>query len=228
MDSGVASTGVEVAQLRAKGWSNPSHDLHLPPGYADDLRSRCIALQLVLPPDAVWSQLTAALLREWWLPATVRDTPLVACSDENAPHPNRRGVYIRRCAVSAAQRETLHGARVACTVRTTIELAEVLALIDLVVVIDCALHRDDCTLVDLLAGVIPRHRCVRKSDLRREKGLSRISWERYGYVASEICQTPALILRDAEVATGLPHDPRRIDRWLTGYKASSLAPTDAE
>jgi hypothetical protein len=61
-------------------------------------------------------------------------------------------------------------------------------------------------------------------DLGRDKVLARIQWERYGYTANEIRVAPGRILRDAEEALDLPHDPRRVTAWLAEYERSSLSP----
>ncbi len=68
-------------------------------------------------------------------------------------------------------------------------------------------------------------------DLSREKRMSRLKLERYGYTTREIAGRPEMIIRDAEDARGLPHDPRRARRWwaaagcstLTGYGRARLA-----
>jgi hypothetical protein len=62
------------------------------------------------------------------------------------------------------------------------------------------------------------------ADLGRDKALARIEWERYGYTAKEIRVNAGQILRDAEDALGLPHDPGRVGAWLAEYERSSLAP----
>lgn len=63
-----ATLGVTPAQLRSRGWTSPAHNAYLPSADADDLGRRCLATQLVLPPEAVFTHLTAASLRQWWLP----------------------------------------------------------------------------------------------------------------------------------------------------------------
>jgi very-short-patch-repair endonuclease len=63
-----------------------------------------------------------------------------------------------------------------------------------------------------------RHR----RDLRRDKALQRIGWERYPYVSREIISSPGRILRDAEEALGRPHDPTRMRRWLRPCRVSTL------
>jgi len=59
-------------------------------------------------------------------------------------------------------------------------------------------------------------------DVRRDKVVLRADWERYPYIASEIVSTPGRILRDAEEALRLPHDPTRLTRWLEHARRSTL------
>lgn len=70
-----------------------------------------------------------------------------------------------------------------------------------------------------------RSRTRHRDDLRREKSLFRIEWERYGYTKPEIVDTPLLIVRDAESAYGLPHDPTRLADWWPAFQESTLSPS---
>ena len=273
-----------------------------------DLASRCRSVQLILPGSSVFTHLTAAALHRLWLPsalpaawkpdapstliATVPTSPLVS-----AVHQDRRGVYVRRRAVPTEDRWATAGVRVASPVWTLVELSEDLALVDLVIAMDSALHRGLCTakeleaadvagrrgvrtfrravaltdmrsesawetvlrLVHVLGGitdVVPQHelraddgeliargdlwlRGTRRwveydggvhrdaathgRDLRRDKSLARLRWERYGYIAAEIHREPHMILHDAESALGLSHDPQRVTGWLEEYRKSALS-----
>lgn len=68
------------------------------------------------------------------------------------------------------------------------------------------------------------------SDLRRDKDLQRLGAERYGYTTAEITTQPELVIRDAEDARGLAHDPARVEVWrrlaapstLTGHGRARL------
>ena len=288
--------GVTRAQLRTAAWVSPAHNVYMRREAGDGLRQRCLAIQLVLPSHAVFTHLTSAGLREWWLPDLAWDH-LIACTDAGDPHHDRRGVYVRRCAIPPEHRDVLDGVRVASAPRTIVELAEHLSLIDLVVTIDCALFTKACSLAELVAAVVPRRRGVRVlrralglcdgrsesryetilrlvhqlsgitqvepqyvatdpaggflaradlrlgrtqrlveydgaehlaparqlRDLKRDKGLRRWSWDRYGYVSPEIHgQAQHMIVRDAEDALGLRHDPTRVLAWLYEYRQSSL------
>jgi hypothetical protein len=67
-------------------------------------------------------------------------------------------------------------------------------------------------------------------DLRRAKAMSRLGAERYGYTTREISRLSAGIIRDAEEARGLRHDPGRARLWnrlaavstLTGHGRARL------
>jgi hypothetical protein len=180
-------------------------------------------------------------------------------------------------------------------------LAEVLALVDLVVAMDSALHLRQCTKQALAEAAVPGRRGVRvfrralqlcdarsesawetilrlvhvlsgitevepqwkvrdarglivaradlrigttrrlheydggdhrsakrhQSDLRREKELARLAMDRYGYTAREIHRCPDQIVRDAEDALGLVHEPGRVQGWLAEYERSSLSDAGA-
>lgn len=59
-------------------------------------------------------------------------------------------------------------------------------------------------------------------DLQREKAMSRLGAERYGYTTAEIAHGPATIIADAENARGFPHDPARVARWWQLARRSTL------
>ncbi|MGZ5406347.1 MAG: hypothetical protein ACXWXF_03780 [Aeromicrobium sp.] len=290
-----ARRGVSARQLRNASWAHPADGVAISRHAVEDLDTVCEALSLVLPTDAVFTHITGAKLRGWWLPMTPDDL-VVACTEGEAPHHNRRGVYVRRCEIPTGHRETLRGIRVASAEWTIAELAEHLSLIDLVIVIDCALHRKDTTIEKLSLALIPGRRGVRafrqalglcdgrsespwetalrllfelsgirvqpqkvlldrqgafvarvdllicgthrvaeydgaghreklqhRDDLRREKSLSRIGYERFGYTDVEIRRQPALVIRDGEEALGLRHDPSRLESWKIEFARSSLS-----
>ena len=288
--------GLTRANLRSAEFIQPVNGASLPSAQRSDLSGNCRAVALVLPADAVFTHLTAARLRGWWLPDV--DVPIIACSDANAPHHDRRGVYVRRCAIPPWHREELHGVPVASAAWTIVELAEHLSLVDLVIAIDSAMHLGHVSQQEVWDALVPGRRGVRnlrramalcngasespwetilrlvhvlagfdvetqfaitnaigviiaRSDLRirgtrrlpeydgadhrdrdqhqrdlsREKHLAREGWERYGYIAREIITDAARIVRDAEDALGLPHDPGRVVGWMREARVSSLYAT---
>ncbi len=59
-------------------------------------------------------------------------------------------------------------------------------------------------------------------DLRRDKAMTRNGADRYGYTTAEIAHQPAMIIRDAEDARCLPHDPARAALWWRLARSSTL------
>ncbi len=289
-----AQHGLTIGQLRGPTWTSPAEGVRLRTTDSEQLWRRCRAIQLLLPDDAVFTHLTSALLRRFWLPRLPQ--LVIACTDGAAPHLNRRGVYVRRCDIPPGHRENRSGLRIASAPWTLVELAELFSLVDLVVAMDAALHSGQCSYAQLVAAAVPRRRGVRvyrralglcdgrsespwetvlrllhvlagipgvlpqglvrdttgvvvaradlrvgptrlheydgahhrdrsqhRADLRRDKALARLGIERYGYTDIEIHRGAAQIIRDAEDALGLAHDPARLHAWLTAYGQSSYS-----
>jgi hypothetical protein len=61
-----------------------------------------------------------------------------------------------------------------------------------------------------------------EDDLEREKCISRLQLERYGYIKKELVHHPGLVVRDAEQALGLPHVPGRVAEWLAWADESAI------
>lgn len=288
------SRGLSRSVLRGAGYVQPANGVSIPTAFAHDLEARCRAVSIVLPAGAVFTHVTSAELRGWWLPP-LDGLPLVACTDGEAPHHDRRGVYVRRCAIPTCHRTSIRGIPVASAAWTIVELAEHLALVDLVATIDCALHLEHTDEEEIRSTMRPGRRGVRvlrraldlcdarsesrwetvlrllhvlsgievepqrvirnqfdgivaradlwivgtrrfpeydgadhrdrrqhQSDLKREKAISRLGLERYGYTAAEILRDPMRIVADAEDARGLAHVPSRIGTWQREAAASSL------
>jgi len=276
--------------LRGRTWEHVTRGVYAPTGSLHGVRARATAFARVLPRDTGYGHVTRAALRGWWLPWLPADLPLLATTRSNV-HVQRPGLYVRRSSLA-----TLIGGDVplVSTPDALVEASQDLALIDLVALVDAALHLGDCT-ADELTGVARQRRggarrlrvaltfsdpcaesrwesvlrlvhdlsgiavdaqspvraddgiLVARADLRirgtdrlveydgathrgarrhrrdlaRDKALLRLGLERYGYCAPEIVGRPDRIIRDAEQALGLPHDPRRLDRWRREFRASS-------
>lgn len=175
------------AQLRGSAYESPTRGVYRPTGEVA-LHEHCAAIQLALPADAVFTHLTAAALRGWPLPE-IATLPIIASTDSEAPHHDRRGVYVRRCAVPPEDRHSVDGVRVASPEWTIVELAEDLALLDLVCVIDAALHRGDTTVERLRSRVVPRRRGARtlRRALRLVDARSESWWESVLRLAHVLC-----------------------------------------
>lgn len=155
-----ARRGLSPKQLRGASFAHPVDGVAVRAADADLLSVRTAAALAVMPAGTVATHLTAARLRGWWLPQT-REGPVIVCTDGDAPHHDRRGVYVRRCAISTRHRTTLRGIAVASAEWTIIELAETLSFIDLVIVIDSAIAAGDVTPESLRASLVPGRRGVR-------------------------------------------------------------------
>lgn len=195
-----ADHGLTRDQLRHARWAHPVNGVALPRVELDDLRARCRAVGLVLPDGAVFTHLTAARLRGWWLPR-IDPFPVIACTDGAAPHHDRRGVYVRRCEIPPHHRTEVQGIPTASPEWTVVEAAEHLRLLDLVVLIDGALQQGATTLERLREAMVPGRRGVRV--LRQALGLvdprSESPWEtvlRLVHVLSNIPVTSQVPVRD--------------------------------
>ena len=134
--------------MRTTGWAPVARGL-----YAQDtspnLADRLGAWRLALLRTAVFTSLTAAELRGWWLPAPVPH-PVFAAVAEQERHPQRRGLRVTRLG-EAPVAELVQGLPVASAAETLLAAARDLGLLDLVAMADWALRAGDCTLTDLQA-----------------------------------------------------------------------------
>jgi very-short-patch-repair endonuclease len=105
--------------------------------------------------------------------------PLIACSNSEAPHHERRGVYVRRCGIPPGDRTRVLDIPVASAEWTIIELAEHLALLDLVAVIDSAVHLGHTSIGRIRATMRKGRRGVRvlRRALDLADGRSESWWE---------------------------------------------------
>jgi len=155
-----ASHGVTAKELRGPAFVQPARGVSMLASMEGNLAATCLALAKVLPADATFTHVTSAQLRGWWLPR-IDDCPIVASTAGDGLHALRRGVFLRRIDRAHQHRESLDGLPVASAAWTIVELAEHLALIDLVVVIDCALHLGHVTVDQIRQTMVRGRRGVR-------------------------------------------------------------------
>lgn len=125
MTHGVYGGGPLTAEDRLRGWA------------------------LVLPPGAVFTHLTAAQVRGWWLPEQVGH-PAFAAVGIGERYPQRRGLAVIRQRMPPVF-ELVSGLRVATPPETLLAAALDLAVLDLVPLLDSALRQQSCTRDELLA-----------------------------------------------------------------------------
>ena len=137
---------VRRGKVRAVGWTAVTPGAHVAsaqPSLVDRLR----AWTLVLPATAVFTHLTAAEVRGWWLPAPV-PKPVFAAVGARERHPQRRGLRLTRLEASPDV-ELVAGLPVATAAETLLACARDLDLLDLVPLADSALRSGHCTFDEL-------------------------------------------------------------------------------
>jgi hypothetical protein len=136
--------------LRTRGWRRVTHGIHCPASGRD-----LDGWQLALPPSGRFTHLTAAAEYGWWLPPLPAGLPVVCAIWPHATPPGRPGLLVRRT-VAVGETVERGGLTLDAPVDVLINLARDLSLLDVVVVLDAALHAGDCTLDEVRAAA--RHR----------------------------------------------------------------------
>jgi very-short-patch-repair endonuclease len=197
-------------------WTRLAHGLYVRADEPDDLGTRLRAWSLLLPESAVFTSLTAAALRGWWLPARLPQ-PVFAAVAASAPHPQRPGLALTRLRRDP-DGEELCGVRVATAPETLLAAARDLTVLDLVPLADSALRLGDCTVAELAATAAARRRGA--PALRRVLPLldprSESAWEsvlRVLHRAAGIEVEPQHEIRDA-----YGRFVARADLWLVGTR----------
>lgn len=185
--------GVSYGKLRGKRWQRVSYDLFVPASVQLGGLERLRCLVLILPVGAAFSGLTAAWLYGWWLPPLPERPPVFVTVNPDGPRPGRRELSVRRATLPPEDVVRLHGLPVTSPLRTLLDLASVLSLVDLVVIADAALRQGDITLAELIAaanresfrGIRTHRRMTTLADAR-----SQSAWE--------------TVLRLVHVLSGIP------------------------
>ncbi len=115
-------------------------------------------MQRVLPAAAVWSHYTAAALRGWSLPWLPAGLPLFASLPGRGTHLYRCGVYVARTDEAICAPEVRDVLRLAAAPATLAQLAQDLSLLDLIAVIDSAMHCGDTTIKEIEESLRPYQR----------------------------------------------------------------------
>jgi hypothetical protein len=143
------AAGFTPDQLRSKAWAAPFHGVRIGSDAAVDLRMVCSALTAVTRVPAVVSDRSAAALYGWWLPPGIADVTDISVAPEHVVE--RAGVRCHRRLLGPTDVRESGGISLTSPARTILDLAGQLPLIDLVVVMDAALHKRTCTLEQLAA-----------------------------------------------------------------------------
>ena len=192
-----------------------AHGLHAPVDASP--AEQLAAWQLLLPEHGCFTHLTAAALRGWWLPQLPPRLPVFVALRPGDSRPKRAGVRALRTRGTVGHEEIDH-LRVASATEIVLACARHLSVLDLVVVIDAALHVGDLT-VDVLteaAALQRRGAPAVRTALRWVDGRSESAWETALRVLHLVCgidvepQHVVLNEHGAVVARG--------DLWLVGTR----------
>ena len=210
-------------QIRVTGFRRVSHGLYLPLSEHADLRREWLrdldAWRLVLPPDAVFTHVTAAALYDWWLPHLPEYVPVFAATDATGSRPRRPGLICSRLDRAAhvdVDPVVRHGQPVDLPEEVLLRAARDLAMLDLVPLVDSALRSGDTNrqrLKRFCATTRPGVRRLRLA-LTLADQRSESPWEtvlRLFHVLAGIDVEPQVELFDAE-GTFLA----RVDLLVTG------------
>ena len=208
----------ELTPLRGprpgRGWVRVSHGLYRPAGLLEDLS----AWQLVLPPTARFSHLTGAAVLGWWTPPLPDDLPVFVAMAESETRPQRAGLRITRHP-DVPESVEVAGLRLDTPAEVLRACARDLGLLDLVVLVDAALHLGSCSWDDIAAAAALRRRGSPK--LRKALALadprSESAWEtllRVFHVSCDVPVEPQYRLEDDDGSF-----IARADLWVCGTNA---------
>jgi hypothetical protein len=154
---------------------------------------------LVLPPGGRFTHVTAADLYGWWLPPLPAGLPVVAAAHDWVKVPERPGLLVRRTR-GVGQPVMRDGLRLDAPVDVLINLARDLALLDLVPVLDAALHQRACTLDEVRQAARFRRRGapLLRQAIQLCDGRSESFWEsvmRLLHIAGGFAVEPQFVVR---------------------------------
>lgn len=202
-------------RCRTREWVRVGHGLYLAvAGDPNPLR----AWQLALPDSGVFTHLTAAAEHGLWLPPLPEGLPVFAAQPSAESHPRRPGLLVARhrkppvCLMR-------DGLRLAPVPETLLACARDLALLDLIVLVDAALHLRLCTHeeIELVAtGRAPGTPLLR-SALALADGRSESPWETLLRILHVVCGVRVEPQHDVWDATGTHLG--RADLWVVGTNA---------
>lgn len=209
------TTVARTGHIRLRDWHRVSTGLFRPADGRD-----LDAWQLALPKDGRFSSLTSAEARGWWMPHGTDGLPVVAAVGPKTTRPQRPGLLVVRCATIEPS-VIVDGLQLDSVVDTLLVAARHLAFLDLVVMIDSALHAKACTRDEIervarmrRKGAQPLRHALAHADARSESAyetLLRLLLRLAGYQVEP--QHKVLDEGDDEVA--------RIDLWFVGTRSAA-------
>lgn len=157
-DPGPALDALAVrGHRRGPRWTPVAYGLHYLTQDEPHEDLELAAWQLLMPGHGSFTGLTSARVRGWWLPPLPTGLPVFMALERNDPRPLRHGVLTSRHP-RPVPHQTIRGLRCAGAAETLLACARLVGLLDLVVLLDAALHTRACTLEEVEAVLTPRRR----------------------------------------------------------------------
>lgn len=192
--------GPVLGQRRSSAWTHVSWGLHRPRQHDSGLREDLDAWRLVLPTGGCFTHLTAASAYGWWLPPLPPDLPVFAALPVGANRIRRDGFRATRHPVSVQYR-VVDGRPLSSPAETLLACARDLAVLDMVVLLDSALHARQCSLHEVRQILELRRRGtpVLREALELADRRAESPWEtllRVLHVACDVAVEPQRVLVD--------------------------------
>jgi hypothetical protein len=202
---------------RGPAWIRVGHGLYRPNGTDDEAEIGALgAWLLVLPEGACYTHLTAAGVRGWWMPPLPDGLP-VFISAPKGTVPQRPGLRVLRPTV-IGEVSDCRGVPLAPPAETLLACARDLGLLELLVLIDCALHAGDVTLDELRETAGRRAWGARRlrEAVELADGLSESAWETLLRILHVVCGIH--VKPQYELFDELGGFVARGDLWLVGTR----------
>jgi hypothetical protein len=210
---------VRLGRVRRSGWARVSHGLYRTDGHMADSgvgpRADLHAWQLVLPRSGAFTHLTAAGAYGWWLPPLPADAPVFAGIADSDNRPRREGLVVCRH-TQPVPTVSRGGLRLATPGEALLAAGRDLGLLDLVLLVDSALHAGHCDICELRRVSVRRRRGA--PALRRALDFvdtrSESPWESVLRVLYRVCDVP--VEPQHEVRDRFGALVARGDLWIVG------------
>lgn len=191
----------ERVRRRGPGWVRLDQGVHRRADAADVRRAELSAWLDALPTTAVLTGLTAAGWWGLWLPPLPADLPVFVAVPFGGAHSIRAGVRVHRQRGELAHM-TRAGLFVSPVPETLLACAREVGLLDLVVLVDSALHLGLCTVAEIERVAAGRRRgsLLLRTALVWCDTRSESAWEtllRMLHRACDVTVEPQAVLRDA-------------------------------
>lgn len=200
---------------RGSGWTKVSYGLYRPAGGRDEDAPDLAAWSLVLPEGGAFTHLTAAREYGWWLPPLPADLPIFSAVPHEGTRPRRSGLIVSR-RTQPIRVVDRGGLPLEGPEETLLACARDLGVLDMVVLIDAALHLGTCTHDDIvrMTRLNRRGTTTLEQALGMSDGRSESPWECLLRLLHEVCDVR--VEPQHEVLAGDGEFVARGDLWLEG------------